>query len=352
MLTLVILFLVLFIYGTTFANEYKYACLAAMLFPALDVISDFIYLISNTFFRESVFWLCLAFFVSSNSIFVYELIKTGSRPRDSYVITALQWHKFQFAVFLGHENGFPTVYGKVSQYVFTTNDNILKLVSFYIVWAIYVVIQIAVLIAQLVQLFLMAMLTAIFDPFIVFWLLAGFYLFQTKLLSIRPIWNYWFKVWTGTDKFDKKNMIDFHLLNESFLAEFLLETTPQLILQSYNNTMIKSWSNVAYFSVALSLLMAINGIYRYGYYLLYKGLKFDEIPIEISLGGIYTIRFDDEDISSNKNNSHYQHQSDDSNHDSNKIKSTIRLAEIELENSNKNIECVDEEVISPIPTKI
>ena len=69
-------------------------------------------------------------------------------------------------------------------------------------------------------------------PFFIVWLLLGFYLHQVKSMSIGRVWTWWFRVWTGTNKFDITAAVDTGLMNESLFAEFVCETLPQLLIQS------------------------------------------------------------------------------------------------------------------------
>ena len=65
-------------------------------------------------------------------------------------------------------------------------------------------------------------------------------------------------------------------------ALFMLETVPQLVVQIVNNTSKpnNTWSVTSLFSTAMSVYMALSGVYRFGYFRWYKGYAFEEIPIE------------------------------------------------------------------------
>ena len=117
--------------------------------------------------------------------------------------------------------------------------------------------------------------TMIFSPFLVFWLLLGIFFFQTKVIAIGRIWNFWFETWSGKQAYSIDVIVDTSLLNESLLAEFMMETLPQLIIQFWNTQLIGAWSPVGYFSTMLSILIAFNGLYRYGYYSFWRGIHID-----------------------------------------------------------------------------
>jgi hypothetical protein len=105
--------------------------------------------------------------------------------------------------------------------------------------------------------------------------MLGVFFFQCKVIAIGAIWNFWFLVWTGTYEHSIDVIVDTSLLNESLLAEFLMETLPQLIIQVYNTQIIGQWTSIGYFSSILSIFIAFNGLYRYGYYSFWRGIHID-----------------------------------------------------------------------------
>jgi hypothetical protein len=127
------------------------------------------------------------------------------------------------------------------------------------------------------------------------WLLIGVWTFQNKTIATNTVWNLWFFAWTGDNHFDRTIEVDVGLLNESILSEFLLETLPQLCIQSVNNQLGSSWGtflNVA--SIALSIIIALNGTYRYGYHMCWIHRRFDEVPVEVSLMGLFKLEISPE----------------------------------------------------------
>ncbi len=52
-------------------------------------------------------------------------------------------------------------------------------------------------------------------------LLAAFFLYQSKLLSLSLVWNSWFFLWTGTNKHKKAGTFDKAYFNESLFFEFV-----------------------------------------------------------------------------------------------------------------------------------
>ncbi len=78
--------------------------------------------------------------------------------------------------------------------------------------------------------------------------------------------------------------------NKSLLSEFLIESLPQVIIQSYNNSKTNTWSIYGYASAALFAIVALDGIWRFIYYRLYSGISFANIPISIAR---FSLTFDD-----------------------------------------------------------
>ena len=118
------------------------------------------------------------------------------------------------------------------------------------------------------------------------WFAAGLFLFATKVMAIRRVHNWWYYVWTGCRQHDKEIEIDISLLNEALFAEFLFESLPQMVVQSMNNTLTQLWNPIGIFSMCLSVAVMLNGLYRYGYYSFWLGYSIQNVPTEISIGGI------------------------------------------------------------------
>jgi hypothetical protein len=129
------------------------------------------------------------------------------------------------------------------------------------------------------------------------WLLIAFVLFPLKSFSIISIKLFWLSIWNPEnlieDDSENENSnggtgIDTGLLNRSLLAEFVLETLPQLALQSINNTSIGSWSVESLISTSFSIFMAISGLYKYVYWQFYKNVDIEDVPtnIDVELCGV------------------------------------------------------------------
>ena len=162
---------------------------------------------------------------------------------------------------------------------FDKHDSLPKVFAYYMTWVLVVVGQLATIVSYISWVFMMT-------GFMGLWFAIGLFLFATKVMAIRRVHNWWYHVWTGTDKHDKEVEIDVSLLNEALFAEFIFESLPQMVVQSMNNTLTQLWNPIGIFSMCLSVAVMLNGLYRYGYYSFWLGYSIQNVPTEISFGGI------------------------------------------------------------------
>jgi hypothetical protein len=174
--------------------------------------------------------------------------------------------------------GSPLINGQRSSLSYQEHDGIEKLVWFWVLWALLASFQAVFLVLCLIWYSFASVL-------LLAWLCVGLFLYQTKMLAIGKVWNTWFYTWSQSTDYYKEISLDASVLNESLFHEFILETVPQITIQSINNSLIYNgnFPAISLFSLAMSIFIAINGIYRYGYYLLWKGIKFDEIPLPLAV---------------------------------------------------------------------
>lgn len=123
-----------------------------------------------------------------------------------------------------------------------------------------------------------------------FKLLVGMFLFATKSLCIGNVANWWFKWWTGNDDHEMDEAIDTEILNESLYIEIVCETLPQVFIQLYNNYKldpnIAEWSAVSQFSLMLSFMNTLNGVYQFVYFKFVKHKKITDLSVNVSVLGI------------------------------------------------------------------
>ena len=122
-----------------------------------------------------------------------------------------------------------------------------------------------------------------------FKLIVGMYLFSTKSLCIGNVANWWFKWWTGGDDHEMDEAIDTEILNESVYVEIVCETFPQVLIQLCNNynldSNISQWGTVSLFSLSLTLMNAVNGVYQFIYFKFIKDKIVTNNPVTVTLLG-------------------------------------------------------------------
>jgi hypothetical protein len=128
-------------------------------------------------------------------------------------------------------------------------------------------------------------------PIIMIKAFVGMFLYSTKVLCIGTIANWWFFWWSGTriHQLRDDETIDTEILNDSIYVEILLETLPQVVIQVSNNMQISpnisEWSRISLFSISLTMLNTLNGIYRFFYFKCILHQDMGNIPVRTSLLG-------------------------------------------------------------------
>lgn len=232
--------------------------LANTIFPALDVFSDLSYLLTVKFYNYALFGLSFCAYSYGVPYFVGYLITHNIRPQ------VWIW-SLESALWLGYSRSndpifFATVHHRRILNLDSHSNIILVLVE--------VVIWVAAISLQLLCLLLWPVVALLYFTFLASWFVLGIYLHMSKVLSIGRVWNGWVFIWRGfvADEFQTDISFDTEEHNVSLRNEFFFETMPQFLLQITNNTLTKTWSDVAIFSATLSIFMAVNGIYRISYY--------------------------------------------------------------------------------------
>lgn len=284
-LSIVILLASLFIYFTSQAKERKYEAFLLMIFPTLDVLSDLLYICTTTFISDIILSLSLVSFILPNILFLAILRRANALIPSNLLLYPGFIYVSRNLIWLGVSNGYPLFDGEKLSLSFDSHDSIPKITSYIVIWIVLILCQLVYL---LIYLLVWPIISFIL---ILLWSIVGLYLFQSKCICIGPVWNYWFKQWIGDEKMKLLNLnkpddhIDFAILNESLLAEFLFETLPQLLIQSYNTILIEAVDGAYIFSVILSGYNTLNGLYKYGYHVLYKRIPVSDVPREIELLG-------------------------------------------------------------------
>ena len=240
---LMVVLLLMYLFALSYIEEWQLAkaVFFIMLQPILDVYSDLFYVLTTPFITEWMFYLAIFSFIFVNVVFLNRLISMGAYP------------------------GF-----------FFTPPFDIKLSNspLIILWVTFVTI-----------------------PCQTYWFLAGIFLFQTKTLSIKNLWNLWFRRWTGTDKHAIYVKFNEELHNETLFAEFIYEQLPQIVVQSWNSALSGDFNSTAIFSVSLSIYSIMNRTHKFFYYTKFLGRTIAEIPAEIKLPfGIAEIKINQDKV--------------------------------------------------------
>jgi len=262
--------------------------LANVAFPALDVFSDLSYILTSSYYSFWLFGLSVVAYSYGIPYFASFLIENRIGPN-------LWLWPYKRAYWLGYsKSNDPIYFATVNGQRLLNLDSHSNLALVLVEAAIWLI----ALAAQALTLLIWPVFSGMYFFLQAFWFVLGAYLHMTKLLSIGSVWNCWVYTWRGfvVDIFTTDVVFDTEEHNTSLRNEFYFETLPQFCLQIANNTLIETWSPVAIFSAAFSIVMAGNGIYRILYFsvLLDEPLALFQIPTGnlLRLGMTTPIKFD------------------------------------------------------------
>ena len=227
-----------------------------------------------------------------SGFFVKELYKKGATPNN------LLKNYLDVLLWLGKDDGYPTVNGKRTPWMVENHDSIPKFMMFILTWALMVMLQlVCLLILILFRIFTgLCYLTLFF---------LGYVFYQTKLLSLNHVWNYWLFCWTGEQLRETNSQLptkitshksalkdsnvtlDAGMFNRSLFEEFIFETFPQIIMQVINNY-YTTYTTITVFSLVFSAIIMADGIWRMVYWRYFKQVAFDDIPVKLP-GGIINL---------------------------------------------------------------
>jgi len=245
-----------------------------VIFPFLDVFSDLLFIISAEFFTDFIWYICVFFYLLPCMHFIYEMIAVESLiGRSACFKFPLQGNLW----WLSSKDGLPMISGEHPNFIKDSWEDLIKIT--------FVVIPTWILLCmfQLCTWILFFFWTVIFDPMFFFWTGVGMFFYQTKLLAFVPFWNMWVRRWTGSDNHIKKGLVSVQMLNKSVLTELIFESMPQIIIQVVNGILMKTLTLVGIFSVSMSALFIVNGIYKFLFFLYCKKVTFDKIPNGIDI---------------------------------------------------------------------
>jgi hypothetical protein len=276
-----------FLYVMITGNQTTYAAFVVLLFPLLDIFTDFAYIATSRFYNAILFALCVIMFFHPAPIFLYKLKKYGSvvpsSAKNLYWIgyastaTSAELSVVEAGEIVGDIIPYPTIFGHRFELIFSFqhHSNLWILLWECFTWFVAVFLQ---------------LLTFLVGPFFyLLWLLIGVFLQGSKTIAISSVWNMWFFVWRGDHDIDDigGGFVDTEELNYGMLAQFLCETIPHIILQSVNNTLLDAWKTdaIAITSFVFSILMAVNSLYHYFYHkaMAARVRSMKDVPIDRSI---------------------------------------------------------------------
>lgn len=266
------------------SGEKRVVILMNLFFPTLDVFSDLAYLLTNDFYSPILFGFGVLFIIFPVPTFLYKLYYLKAWPVVKVTQSGVFWlragreeaqhgdsiYYAQFPCF-GNNGRFPVL-------SCVRHENLLYLILEGFVWIIAIVCQILTL--ALVPVYIVGNVLLH-----VLWLFLGIFLLMTKTLAIGRVWNLWFRFWTASSAFDTDVDVDTKDLNTYLHHEFYYESVPQFIVQVINAFLMKQLSPLAIFSFSQSIIMSLNGCWRYVYfrYFLTEPMELEHIPIEMSI---------------------------------------------------------------------
>ena len=100
-------------------------------------------------------------------------------------------------------------------------------------------------------------------PLLIFWIIFGVFLLQSKILTLQRIWNYYFEILTGNDDCKCKDVgLESSFTNRSLLYSSIFETLPLFILQIINNGYY-NWNYIGFISVFFSITYLMQCFLRF-----------------------------------------------------------------------------------------
>lgn len=258
------------------AKQRRNEAFLVMIIPALDMFSDMLFIFTTVFYSTSLFVCSVLFIVIQNVTFLYRLHKTNMLlPTDAVVRFPGYDYISPSLIWLGCIDNYPSLGDKKVTLSLSKLDSLPKFTLYFILWIGMILLQILYIVALVLWIAMTPLL-------VLLWLSLGTFLFQTKVMSISVLWNTWCAIWLERDAY-KNNVklidsIDTSILNESILSHILLQALPQICVQATNSYLTNSLTPVTIFSITLSSINVLSGIYKYGYYVLWLGKSIAEVP--------------------------------------------------------------------------
>jgi hypothetical protein len=232
------------------------ACFQLLLlsfFPAVDTISDLVYILSQDFFNYSLFAASVLCITSQFWLFVVRL-------KNRRVFEAFQKRTVELAY--------------------------LKTLPWWPKWASPD--SLPVFVALILPFY-----TVFYVVFPVVWFFVGYIIYSLQLFPISRISNRWLHMFVYSFKaekdsyrrrFDTCDAIILPMVQKGKVEETVLESVPQLVIQLVNGYLLgQSLQGFAIFSIALSVLSISNTVWFYAYSNLFRCKPIRDAPSSLSL---------------------------------------------------------------------
>jgi hypothetical protein len=161
-------------------GKFRIAVFLIIAFPAMDIISDLIYLLTNPFINRVLFGLMVGSFFVSAFVFIYKLYEVNAVP---FTVQYYPGYCFVNSLFwLSNEVGtsYPTIEGRRTAFLFDKYDDLGKVFSLFMLWLGLIILQVLFV----AGFFVWMLVTS--PPMIVLYFI-GFICFQTKVLAVKQV---------------------------------------------------------------------------------------------------------------------------------------------------------------------
>ncbi len=174
---------------------------------------------------------------------------------------------------LSHAKGLPLINNKKLKISFDHHDSLPKVVIYIATWLVLIALQ-------LLTLFPFYLWLMLLSPYYFVVFVLGIFLFQTKLIAHKTVWNIWCFLLSGrSHRYAKNVTYDTVFLNEALLCEALLQATPLLIVKSINLSLIPSDLSNGYSTQIVSAISTWFGFVRFGVLAWWMQYAYNEAPL-------------------------------------------------------------------------
>ncbi len=286
---------------------------AVSLLSAMDYGSDWFYFLFSTYMSMSLFWAAFVFTFCVPIVNFTVMVIVRHRLLPHFVFEwylgriishRCKWHWLW--IWLSTNKGAPLVNNRRQSFTFQHHDSLPKVFIFVISWAVLLGLQLLSLLPFIAWIILLS-------PYYVFLVIIGSFLYHTKLLAHKHVWNSWVTLFTSPrgNRYTKISTFDTKLLNYSMFVQLVVSSIPLLIVKAingnvylhyqpsstpgskpssltgYTHVMIYAYNTYVMYewyliSLVISLVFIVVGAYRYVYVVLHHKVTVAEAPFSVS----------------------------------------------------------------------